>query len=117
MVSLRRGRSSLGCLFMLLVVSVLVYFGIKIGEVYWRAYEFEDVMKQEVRFAGQISNDRMLLHLRAVADSLDLPQKAQQIVITRGRGHIVVETEYDELVELPLFVRAFHFSPRAEASY
>ena len=117
MVSLRRGRSSLGCLVTLLVVSAIIYFGVKIGEVYWRAYEFEDAMKQEVRFAGQMTNERILLHLRAVADSLGLPEQAQAIAITRTRGHIVLEAAYDELVELPLFVREFHFAPRAEASY
>ena len=117
MVKLRAGRSSLGCLFMLLLFSAIVYFGVKIGEVYWRAYEFEDAMKQEVRFAGQITNERMLVHLRAVADSLELPEQARDIQISRTRDHIVLETEYDELVELPLLVRAFHFAPRAEASY
>jgi len=117
MVSLRRGRSSLGCLLTLLVFSAIVYFGVKIGEVYWRAYEFKDAMNQEVRFASQITNERMLIHLRAVADSLDLPEQAQAIEITREKGRIVIEAEYVELVELPLLVREFHFSPRAEASY
>lgn len=117
MVKRRPGRSSLGCLFSLLLFSAIVYFGVKIGEVYWRAYEFEDAMKQEVRFAAQITNERMLVHLRAIADSLELPEQAQNIVITRMKDRIVLEAEYDELVELPLFVREFHFAPRAEASY
>jgi hypothetical protein len=117
MVSLRRGRSSLGCLFTLLVISVLIYVGVKVGEVYWRAYEFKDAMKQEVRFAAQIPDDRMLRHLRAVADSLGLPDEAQEIQISRSKGSIVVETQYDEEVELPLVVRRIHFAPRAEGTY
>jgi hypothetical protein len=117
MVRPRAARSSLGCLFMLLVLSVLIFFGARIGEVYWRAYEFEDAIKQEVRFARQIPDDRMLRHLRAVADSLGLPEEAQQISIQRGNGRIVVESRYRERVQLPLFVQEFRFTPRAEGTY
>lgn len=119
MVRSRAGRSSLGCLLTLLIVVVAIYFGIKVAEVYWRAYEFKDAMKQEARFAAQIPNDRMLLHLRAMVDTLELPEGARDIQITRARDNhsIVIESEYDELVELPLTVRPIHFHPRVEASY
>ena len=120
MVRSRAGRSSLGCLVGLLIVVAAIYFGVKIGEVYWRAYQFEDSMKQEARFASQIPNDRMLVHLRAFADTLGLPEDASSnIQITRGRDNhsIVIETEYNEMVELPLTVRPIHFKPRIEATY
>jgi len=120
MVRSRVGRSSLGCLVGLLIVVALIYFGVKVGEVYWRAYQFEDAMKQEARFASQISNERMLIHLRAFADTLGLPEEAGgNVQITRGRDNhsIVIESDYNELVELPLAVRPVHFKPRVEASY
>lgn len=116
-MSQRAGRSNLGCLVTLLVISVIIYLGVKIGEVYWRAYEFRDAMRQEVRFASQISDDRMLLHLRALADTIGLPEEAKQIRISRSANRIVVEASYSESVELPLVVRRFHFSPRAEGTY
>lgn len=116
-MSQRAGRSNLGCLVTLLVISVIIYLGVKIGEVYWRAYEFRDAMRQEVRFASQISDDRMLLHLRALADTIGLPEEAKQIRISRSTNRIVVEASYSESVELPLVVRRFHFNPRAEGTY
>jgi len=47
MVRSRAGRSSLGCLVALLLVVALIYFGVKVGEVYWRAYEFKDAMRKD----------------------------------------------------------------------
>lgn len=109
----RSGRSSLGCLFALLILAAALYFGVNIGEVYWRYYEFQDAMQQEVRFAKQISDDRIKMHLSAYADSLGLPEEASDITITRTSDDISVSAEYSERVEFPLFVRQLRFSPRA----
>lgn len=110
----RRGASSLGCLFTLLIVAVVVYFGVNIGEVYWRFYEFQDDMKQEVRFASSSTNDRILLRLKAQADSLDLPDDAHDISIRRTDKQISIEAEYYERLELPMFARDVLFHPHAE---
>lgn len=113
----RRGRSSLGCLFVLLLVAAGLYFGVNIGEVYWRFYEYQDAMRQEVRFAAQIPDDRMKLHLSALADSLGLPEDAADVTIDRTRTDISVSAEYTEQVELPLFVRQIRFRPHAEGRF
>lgn len=111
---IRRGRSSLGCLLVLLLVAAALYFGVNIGEVYWRFYEYQDAMRQEVRFASQIPDDRMKLHLSALADSLGLPEEATEVTIDRSKTDISVSAEYSEQVELPLFVRQIRFKPHAE---
>lgn len=109
-----RGRSSLGCLFVLLLIAAVLYFGVNIGEVYWRFYEYQDAMRQEVRFAKQIPDDRMRLHLSALADSLGLPEEAADVTINRTNDDISVSAEYTEPVEFPLFVRQIRFTPHAE---
>lgn len=110
----RRGASSLGCLFTMLIVVAICYFGINIGEVYWRYYQFRDDMRQEVRFASHLSNDSILVFLRASADSLGLPSDASDIGISRTKTAITIESEYDESIELPGHVREVHFHPYAE---
>jgi hypothetical protein len=78
-----------------------------------RFYEFQDAMRQEVRFAKQISDDRIKLHLAAYADSLGLPEEATDITVNRTSNDISVSAEYSERVVLPLFERQIRFSPRA----
>jgi hypothetical protein len=113
----RRGVSRLGCLVGLLVLAAVAYFGINVGEVYWRYYEYKDSMQQAVNFADRISDEEIAARLRAKADSLGLPEEAQQVAVSRQGRHIGVSAAYEERVELPGFVRTFPFSPSAESDF
>jgi len=73
MVKTRRGTGTLGCLVMLLVGAATVYFGVNVGEVYWRYYQYQDNMEQQVRFATHNTNEQIARRLAAGADSLRLP--------------------------------------------
>jgi hypothetical protein len=119
MVRGRRGASSLGCLFTVLLVAAGVYFGLNIGEAYWNFYQYEDAMKQELRFNGVRPDSLILAHLWVQADSLDLPEDAKDITIERDprTRTIKLSAEYVEMIELPLTVRAFTFHPHAEDTY
>jgi hypothetical protein len=110
----RPGRSTLGCLFLLLVVTAVGYFGVNVGEVYARYYRLRDAMHQEVRFARSRTDADIKRRLQAFADSVGLPAEAGQVSVKRAGNSISVWSEYDERVELPLFVRDFHFAPSAE---
>ena len=110
----RRGRSTLGCLVLLLLAVAVGYFGVNIGEVYLRHYEFRDAARQEVRFARMRSDAQIRARLAAKADSLGLPAEAGRVRIFRTDRSVTVTSEYTELVELPLLVRAFDISVREE---
>jgi hypothetical protein len=114
LVKRRAGSSSLGCLTSLLILSAAIYFGVNVGEVYWRFYQFQDDMRQEVRFAAHSPTDVILARLRAQADSLDLPLDAHQIDIQRTKTLITIDAEYTETLELPMYVREVTFRPHAE---
>jgi hypothetical protein len=117
MVTRRHGRSSLGCLVSLLFLAVAIYFGMNIGETYLKFYQFQDAMRQEVRFA-QHNNDAVILrHLRARADSLGLPEAAGEVILQRDGRHIEIESEYYQHIELPGYVRELHFNPHAEGIF
>ncbi|HEV7991667.1 MAG TPA: hypothetical protein VGP25_07565 [Gemmatimonadaceae bacterium] len=117
MVSARRGGSTLGCLFALLLLSAAGYFGVNVGEVFFRFYQYKDAMRQEVRFAAHNSDAVILRHLREQADSLGLPEAAGEVTLQRDGRHIEVESEYYEHIELPLIVREFRFNPHAEGIF
>lgn len=117
MVSQRRGLSSMGCLFTLLVLAVAVYFGMGVGEQYFNFYQYQDAMHQEVRFAAHNPDAVILQHLRDAADSLSLPEAAAEVTVQRDGHHISIESEYYVHIELPLVVREKRFNPHAEGVF
>ena len=119
MVSRTRGRTSLGCLFSLLLLTVALYFGMNIGEVYWRSYRYQDAMEQEVRFAQLRTDQAIARRLASVAESLGLPNGAAAVTVRRDvdARRIEISADYSERVELPGFVRTFRLTPRAEGTY
>lgn len=107
----------LGCLVPLLLLAVVAYFGVNVGEAYFRFARYRDAMEQEARFAQQRDDEVIRSRLRAVADSLGLPQTAQNVQIRRTDSSILIFASYAELVELPLHVREISFEPRAERRF
>lgn len=117
MVRQRAGKGALGCLLTLLIVSVIAYFGVNVGEVYFRFYQFQDAMRQEVRFAAHNTDAQILRRLRIQADSLGLPEAAGVVTLQRAGRHIELESDYYENIELPGMVREVHFNPHSEGIY
>ena len=117
MVRTRRGASTFGCLFILLLGVATVYFGLKIGQVYFDAARYEDAMTQTVRFAETLTDRQIYDRIVAKADSLGLPEEAKEISVERQGRHITVSADYMVMVELPLHNRSFHFSPLVEYDY
>jgi len=117
MVRRRDGRTQLGCLTMMLVVSAAVYFGVNLGGVLWNYYQFEDRMKQEVRFAASRSDAVIKRRLSAFADSIGLPEAARRVHVKRGQKIISIWAEYYDNLEFPGFVKEIHFNPQAAGPF
>ena len=116
----RRGRASLGCLIVLLLLSLVALFGWEFGERYYRNYAFEDAMRQAVRFAARYDDARIKQMLRAKADSLDLPSAARRIVVRRTnppRRYIEIRAQYVDTVRSPLMRRVVTFRPAAQGTF
>ena len=109
-----KGGVRLGCLLAMAVVGALIYYGTSVGQMYMRYARFEDAFKQEVKFAGHHSDTEIKTSLRALADSLNLPEDAQAITVKRKADHILLWDEYYYHIELPFFTRDFYFNPHAE---
>ena len=112
----RRGTSGVGCLLSVLLFAAALYYGVNIGQVYLRYYQLIDNMRSQARLAPSLQDDVIYRRLRAQADSL-FPGGGPEFTITRG-GHprrIVIETQYSDKVDLPLFKHTFVMRPRAEA--
>ena len=117
MTSARRGASTLGCLFTLLIVVATGYFAVNIGKVFYRYYAFQDAMKQEARFASHRTNDEITSHLQALVDSLGLPSGARRVHIRRGDRMIFIWSDYFETLELPGFTKDVELSAHVERAF
>jgi hypothetical protein len=108
----RRGASTLGCLLPLLILAIAAYFAADFGAAYFRYYRFKDAMGQEARFATTATDKQITGRLAALADSLQLPPGAELISIIRGPTNVTIESDYDEVIKLPMKKeRVIHFHP------
>ena len=117
MVTGRRGASTLGCLFTMLVVAALVYFGVNVGGPYLRFYQFRDAMEQEARFAERKTDAQIVTTLRLKADSLALPPQAFKINVRRTASRITIWTAYAETIDFPFVTRDIAFRPLVERAF
>ena len=115
--SARRGASSSGCLLTLLILVAALYYGVNIGEVYFRYYRLLDEMQTQTRVASALDDGTIRRRIQAAVDEIGLPDSAggRQLLIRRTSSprEIVIETRYSEWVSLPLFNHSFSFHPRA----
>lgn len=111
----RRGASSLGCLFSLLIFVAALYYGVNIGEVFFRYYRLLDEMQSQARVAAALDDGTIARRVQATAQEIGLPDEAQRIRIIRRAQprEIVIESTYSETVTLPLFTHTFSFHPQA----
>jgi hypothetical protein len=111
----RRGAGGLGCVISLVLFAAALYYGVNIGQVYFRYYQLRDSMRTQARLAPSLQDDVIQRRLTAQADSL-LPGRRPQFKISRGGSpkKIIIETIYSDKVELPLFKHTFVMRPRAE---
>ena len=117
MVARRAGRSSTGCLFSLLLLTAAGYFAYTVGNVYFRYYQFKDAMTQDATFAEHLTDADIVSHLRAEADSLGLPDEAQDVHVQRQSNEITIWAAYEETVEFPGVARRVVFRPLVEKTF
>ncbi len=113
MVRRSRGASTLGCLFSILMTALVLYYGINIGQVWWRYWEILDRMKSAARFAITQPAPETLRRLQADVEEIGLPAEAKRFQIQRVQGppSITIKTEYRERIELPFVHRIVIFKP------
>ncbi|HET7041722.1 MAG TPA: hypothetical protein VFI13_06875 [Gemmatimonadales bacterium] len=114
----RAGKGSLGCLTTLVFFGAVAYFGLPVGQIYVRQYQFADEMRTATVLATNLTDAVIRRRLQDKADELGLPPEAVKNLKIRRTGgtdrHITIDSAYDETVHLPGFAYTFHFTPHAD---
>ena len=112
----RRGSAFSGCLTLLMVTLIIGHVGSKVGQPYYRYYQFRDAAAQQARFAALRSDTAIRNALWATADSLSMPESAYHLrILHKGRGIRIVGA-YTDRWQLWRYVRPVHFEIDVEQS-
>mgnify|MGYP001337950449 CR=1 FL=1 len=111
-----RGASSLGCLFSILMLMAILYYGLDIGRTYWNYYKLIDEMDNSARFAETTTDDQILKHLVGIAQDLGLPPEAQRFTIKRSEHPrvVVISTRYTVTIVLPFKQKQVVLTPASK---
>ena len=101
----RYGKSRLGCVVTLLIIALGLYYGIPLGNVYYRYWSLKQEIRTQARLAPSIDNATILRRIQRKAEELNLPEEAKDVSIRRTRRprEITIKTSYEENIELPFF--------------
>jgi type III secretory pathway component EscU len=113
----RRGSSTGGCLISLVLFIAAVYYGIHLGEPWFRYYQLVDEMRVSARLAPTLSDPVIRRRLEQKVDELQIPADAKKkFTITRSGNprKITISTQYSETVTVPLLTHTFLFTPTTE---
>lgn len=113
----RRGRITVGCVALLVLIGVVAYVGVTVGQVYVRYYRFQDAIAQQAKFSQTAVDDTIIDRLRATVDTLGLPDEARRIHIHRSSHSVVIWSEYPDSIILPGVAREVDFLARGEVDF
>ncbi len=113
-----RGGSRLSLILTLIIVVALGFTAVKIVPVYVEAYQFQDSIEAESRFAltgypkKTIDDIRDDVYKKAV--DLGVPAKREDIVVTVTNGSVEIGTDYSVPIDLKVTQYTLQFHPHAD---
>jgi hypothetical protein len=96
------GKVRVGLLVGLTLLAAAGYYGIEVGGVYWRRYKLEEAVKQDLGYAGQLTDEAIHRQLLNHIAGLGLPPEAQRLTFVRTQQPraLQVSISYAETVNL-----------------
>jgi len=109
---LPRWRVAVGCA----VLGLLVVISARLAPSYLRNYQLQQFVEETTqRVANQTASDDVLrTQIVEKAAELDLPIKADNVLVKRTAGGLRIDVRYAVRVDLPLYTVSLHFYPGAE---
>ncbi|MGD2134658.1 MAG: hypothetical protein PVF27_00790 [Gemmatimonadales bacterium] len=111
-----RGGTRKGCLFSLLLMAFIAYYGVNLGTHYVDYWKLKDAMVAEASRAAGRTDQVIRRRLVAKIDELELPDDARSSLTIRRSTRpreIRIEASYPIVLELPFYSYVHTFRPRA----
>ena len=114
----QRGGSRVSLVITLLIIAAIVFAVVKVVPIYVNAYEFQDSMQTEARFAlsyppkdaNQIRSD-----IWQKAQDLSIPLDTKdEIQVMENQGAVNISVDYSVPVDLRVYQFTLQFHPHAD---
>lgn len=109
-----RGEGQLGCLFGVIVLLLGILIAYKLIPVKVKAAEMRDVVVDQAKSAGALSDKQIRATILRKAEELELPIESEDLSIDRGPNDITIELEYTVPVDFPGYVYNWNFHVKAQ---
>jgi hypothetical protein len=113
-----RGGSKLSLLFTILIIGAMGFTAVKIVPVYVSAYQFQDSIEAESRFAltgyPKKTNDDIRDDIFKKAQELDIPAKREDIRLNIQNGTVEIGLDYSVPIDLKVYQFTLQFHPHAD---
>jgi hypothetical protein len=113
-----RGGSKLSLIVTLIIVAALGFTAVKIVPVYVEAYQFQDSIEAESRFALTGYPKKSVEDIRddiyKKAQDLGIPAKREDIRVNVTNGSVEIGTDYSVLIDLKVYQYTLQFHPHAD---
>lgn len=113
-----RGGSKLSLIITLIIVGALGFAAVKIVPVYVEAYQFQDSIEAESRFALTGYPKKSVEDIRddiyKKAQDLDIPAKREDIRVNVTNGSVEIGTDYSVPIDLKVYQYTLQFHPHAD---
>jgi hypothetical protein len=114
--SSERGEGRLGLLIALALLGSGIFVGVKIIPVRVNAYEFQDFIEEECRFAATRAHDEEIYkRIFDKAQDLHLPLKKKDLHMERTTHEMVISAKYEQTVDLKVTKYVFKFDHEERA--
>ncbi len=115
----RSGTVKAALLLWLIVLAAIAYYGIEIGGVYWRQYKLEEIVTQELSFAGQATDEAIHRQVLEEVHAMGLPLSDGniQFVRTDNPRALRVSISYVETANLLFTEKRYVISVEVEREF
>ena len=105
-----RGEGRVGLLFAAAILAAGIFLGVKIIPVRIAAYEFQDYVVEECRFAAvRRSDDVVKGRILKKAKELGIPLKQKDLSLRRVGGEMVIKASYQKPIDLKVYTFVYKF--------
>lgn len=113
----QRGEGRIGFIVTLIVVVVGLFVGIKVIPVRINAYQLEDTLRDEARFASANRTDDAAIKKRILenAQSLNIPLAPENVSIERSKKEVIVRAKFEQAIDLKFTVYTYRFDREQRA--